>query len=186
VQDPPGEEEAELVQNVFNILCSALMIPENQTMLVEGEGIELMVIIMQFRRFASRCALKVLDYAMLRNTASCERFVNAMGLKTLFPGFMKPSSICQTKNKEAKRGQIEDEEHVVSIISSLLLRLSGEQHQRVLNKFIESGHEKVDRLMELHDKYYRKVQDTSEDAVRPEDACRPCLHTRCVFHTCAL
>ncbi len=154
-----------MVQNIFNILCSTLMVAENQTMLVEGEGIELMVLIMQFRRFASRCALRVLDYAMLRNTASCERFVNAMGLKTIFPGFMKPSSICVTKNKEARSGQNEDEEHVVSIVSSLLLRLSGEQHQRVLNKFIESGHEKVDRLMELHEKYFRKVQSASEDAV---------------------
>ncbi len=94
------------------------MVAENQTMLVEGEGIKLMVIIMQFRLFASRYALKVLDYAMLRNTASCKRFVNAMGLKTLFPRFMKPSSICGTKNKEASEGPPNGCAHGVRLLLS--------------------------------------------------------------------
>ena len=33
----------------------------------------------------------------------------------------------------------------------------GSQRQRLLSKFIENDHEKVDRLMELHFKYYDKV-----------------------------
>ena len=45
------------------------MVTENQNALVEGEGVELMVIMLQARKFAAKCALKVLDYAMLRNTA---------------------------------------------------------------------------------------------------------------------
>uniref|UniRef100_A0A6U2FPL1 Beta-catenin-like protein 1 N-terminal domain-containing protein n=1 Tax=Hemiselmis andersenii TaxID=464988 RepID=A0A6U2FPL1_HEMAN len=175
-KDPPGEEEAELIQNIFNVICSALMVPANQSALVEGEGIELMVIIMQNRRFAARCALRVLDYAMNRNTAACERFVSAMGLKTLFPAFMRPSSLCLSKSKEAKQGQKEDEEHIVSIVSSLLLRLGGESHARVLNKFMENGLEKVDRLMELHEKYHKRakeaandVEDDEEDGLTPEE-----------------
>lgn len=38
-----------MVHNIFNVLCSAIMVPENQAALVEGEGIELMVIVMQNR-----------------------------------------------------------------------------------------------------------------------------------------
>ena len=124
------------------------------------------------RRFAARCALKVLDYAMARNTAACEHFVQAMGLKSIFPAFMKSSVICLTRPKEAKLSAKEDDEHVVSIISSLLLRLSGESHARLLAKFVENDFEKVDRLVEMHGKYHKAVQEADagdEDEDEDED-----------------
>jgi len=37
------------VHNIFNVVCSALLQPTNQKALVEGEGIELMVIMLQVR-----------------------------------------------------------------------------------------------------------------------------------------
>jgi beta-catenin-like protein 1 len=63
----------------------------------------------------------------------------------------------------------EDEEHVVSIIASLLLRLSGEQHTRVLNKFFENDYEKLDKLMELHEKYYSQVSEVKEEEEDDDD-----------------
>jgi beta-catenin-like protein 1 len=44
----------------------------------------------------------------------------------------------------------------------LLKNSRGPQRQRLLGKFTEADHEKVERLMELHFKYLDKVQDTEE------------------------
>ena len=57
------------------------------------------------------------------------------------------------------------EDHVVSIVSSLLKNCKGAQKQRMLTKFTESDHEKVERLMELHFKYVDQVALT-EDRLR--------------------
>jgi len=53
-------------------------------------------------------------------------------------------------------------EHVMSIVASLLKNCDGPQRLRLLNKFVENDHEKVDRLMELHFKYLEKVHATDE------------------------
>jgi hypothetical protein len=50
-------------------------------------------------------------------------------------------------------------EHVVSIIASMLRNCRGPQRQRLLSKFTENDHEKVDRLLELHFKYLEKVEE---------------------------
>ena len=50
----------------------------------------------------------------------------------------------------------------MSIVASLLKNCDGAQRQRLLNKFVENDHEKVDRLMELHFKYLDKVRATDE------------------------
>lgn len=49
-------------------------------------------------------------------------------------------------------------EHVVSIVASLLKHCKGSQRTRLLSKFTENDHEKTDRLMELHFKYYDKLR----------------------------
>lgn len=59
--------------------------------------------------------------------------------------------ICQT--------DIFPTEHVVSIIASMLRNCRGPQRQRLLSKFTENDHEKVDRLLELHFKYLEKVEE---------------------------
>uniref|UniRef100_A0A7S0HXA0 Beta-catenin-like protein 1 N-terminal domain-containing protein n=2 Tax=Hanusia phi TaxID=3032 RepID=A0A7S0HXA0_9CRYP len=169
-KDPKDSDESEMIQNLFDSICSCVMVPENLAAFVEGEGIELMVIMLQARKFAARCALKVLDYSLSRSTTACERFVNATGLKTLFPGLLKPQSILANCNfKEAKGGVREDEEHVISIISSLILRLGGDLHARVLQKFVENGFEKLDKLIELHEKYYTLVETSADDDDKDEE-----------------
>ena len=53
--------------------------------LSQAEGIELMILTLKERKYASRCALRVLDAALRDNGANCERFVDIRGFKTLFP-----------------------------------------------------------------------------------------------------
>lgn len=41
----------------------------------------------------------------------------------------------------------------------MMRNCKGPQRQRLLSKFIENDHEKVDRLLELHFKYLEKVEE---------------------------
>lgn len=41
----------------------------------------------------------------------------------------------------------------------MLKNCKGAQKQRLLSKFTENDHEKVDRLLELHFKYMEKVEE---------------------------
>ena len=81
-----------------------------------------------------------------------------LGLRTIFPLFMK------TPKKQKRKGvSVEQhEEHVVAVVASLLKNCKGSQKQRILAKFTEADHEKVDRLMELHFKYVDRVTYTEE------------------------
>ena len=76
----------------------------------------------------------------------------------------------KTPKKQKRKGVTveEHEEHVVAIVASLLKNCRGSQRQRLLTKFTESDHEKVERLMELHFKYCDKVAVT-EERLRNED-----------------
>nr|KAG5712178.1 hypothetical protein BaRGS_014528 [Batillaria attramentaria] len=57
-------------------------------------------------------------------------------------------------------------EHICSIIASLLRNAHGTQRQRLLSKFQENDHEKVERLMELHFKYLDKVHQCDDQIER--------------------
>jgi beta-catenin-like protein 1 len=90
-KDPKDDDEIELVENLFDGLCSALAEKENKHLFLEGEGIELMVIMIKEKKMARIRAVKVLNYAMSTKagTANCLRFVEIMGLKTLFSIFSR-------------------------------------------------------------------------------------------------
>jgi len=112
-------------------------------------------------------SLKVLDYAMNGPDGkdNCSKFVDILGLRTIFPLFMKTP----TKNRKKLVTAEEHEEHVVSIIASMLRNCKGQQRQRLLSKFIENDYEKIDRLMELHFKYLEKVEEVEKNAKEDDD-----------------
>jgi len=62
------------------------------------------------------------------------------------------------KESEAK----ELEEHVTSIVQSLCRYCTGTPVARVLNKFVESQFEKLERLLEMHEEYNRSVKAADE------------------------
>jgi len=121
---------------------------------------------------------------------NCSKFVDILGLRTIFPLFMKTP----TKNRKKMLTAEEHEgireyivsiyiniiklinfviyskiinstfaEHVISIIASMLKNCKGQQRQRLLSKFTENDYEKVDRLMELHFKYLEKVEEVEKN-----------------------
>ncbi len=63
----------------------------------------------------------------------------------------------------------EHEEHVVSIVASLVKNCKGAHKQRIMTKFTEADHEKVERLMELHFKYLDKVGAADARSNRDDD-----------------
>ena len=38
-REPQSEDEQEFVENIFDCLCSCLMLPENKTLFVKAEGV---------------------------------------------------------------------------------------------------------------------------------------------------
>merc|ERR1712113_1186002 len=110
---------------------------------------------MSQQKFASRLALRLADHAVRHCATNCQIFVEKLGLKTLFPMFMKkgPKSKSRAETKES-------EEHVTSIIQSLCRYCTGTAVARVLNKFMENRFEKLERLLEMHEEYARSVRET--------------------------
>ncbi|KAL3676980.1 hypothetical protein R1sor_026928 [Riccia sorocarpa] len=160
-RDPKSSDEEEMLENLFDCLCSVVMPTENKDRFVKAEGVELMIIIMKQKRLAYASAMKALDFAMTRCTAACERFVDVLGLKTLFAAFMGKVPL-KSRNK-GDRNPEEIEERVISLISSLFGGLTrGSRKERLLNKFTENEYEKIDRLMELYVRYSDRVKAESK------------------------
>ncbi|XP_063223527.1 beta-catenin-like protein 1 isoform X1 [Bacillus rossius redtenbacheri] len=155
--DPSSSEENEMMENLFNCLCSSLMHAPNRERFLKGEGLQLMNLMLREKKLSRNGSLKVVDHAMSGpdGKENCNKFVDILGLRTIFPLFMKTPK----KNRKKVLTTEEHEEHVVSIIASMLRNCHGPQRQRLLNKFTENDHEKVDRLMELHFKYLEKVEE---------------------------
>lgn len=154
--NPATAEEQEMMENLFDALCSCLMLPGNRDRFLRGEGLQLMNLMLREKKMSRVSALKVLDYGMIgpEGSDNCHKFVDILGLRTIFPLFMKTPK----KMKKVGISDKQHEEHVCSIIASMLRNLKGQQRSRLLSKFTENDCEKVDRLMELHFKYLEAVQ----------------------------
>lgn len=163
--DPAQQEEGEFMENLFNCLCSLLLEPSNRDRFLQGEGLQLMNLMLREKKKSRSGALRVLDHAMSGSDGAqnSAKFVDILGLRTIFPLFMKTPK----KSKRAGVSTDDHEEHVISIIASLFKNCTignnaGKQRERLLAKFTEGDHEKVDRLLELHMKYYRKVEEADQ------------------------
>ncbi|KAF1769473.1 hypothetical protein GCK72_001290 [Caenorhabditis remanei] len=154
--DPASVDEREYMENLFNSLCAALMFPANRKKFLDGEGLQLMNLMLREKKQARQSALKVLNHATSgkEGIENCNKLVEMLGLRTIFPLFMRTPS--KTKRKDTTPD--EHEEHVCTILSSLLAACSETHRDRIVQKFVEHEHEKVDRAVELFLKYKEKVQ----------------------------
>uniref|UniRef100_A0A3Q2YLN5 Beta-catenin-like protein 1 n=1 Tax=Hippocampus comes TaxID=109280 RepID=A0A3Q2YLN5_HIPCM len=158
--NPSTVEEQEMMENLFDALCSCLMLPANRDRFLKGEGLQLMNLMLREKKMSRTSSLKVLDHGMIgpEGGDNCHKFVDILGLRTIFPLFMKTPKKMRSSGSSEK----EHEEHVCSIIASMLRNLKSQQRSRLLNKFTENDCEKVDRLMELHFKYLEAVQQADK------------------------
>jgi beta-catenin-like protein 1 len=112
--------------------------------------------------------LKVLSHATTipDGASNCDKFVEILGLRTLFPLYMRtppkmkrkdttPDGIVQkwTAHFNLDLFWSDHEEYCCSVIEALFFTCSQTNRQRVLQKFADHGFEKVDRAVELFIKY---------------------------------
>ncbi|XP_030277563.1 beta-catenin-like protein 1 [Sparus aurata] len=103
--NPSTAEEQEMMENLFDALCSCLMLPANRDRFLRGEGLQLMNLMLREKKVSRTSALKVLDHGMIgpEGADNCHKFVDILGLRTIFPLFMK------TPKKMKKTGTSEKE-----------------------------------------------------------------------------
>ncbi len=155
-RDPVDAEETEFFENVFSVLCLLLSHQSAQAQFLDCQGLELMLILIKQKKMAKMRAFKVLDHALLGATKdSCTRFVDILGLKTIFPAILKPSK--SYKKAYPDLVQKDQDEHLISILNSLCGNLTGEYHSRLISKFCENDNQKLIRLVQLFDQYQNKA-----------------------------
>lgn len=174
-RNPTSKYEEEFVENVFDALSSALAFEiSNKSKFKNAEGFELMIRTMHENGFARFAALRTISHALAGSSSEiCETFIEAGGLKVVFPAFLG-RSLSQTRKVHGIDAVEKEEEYSISIIVSCLDHLldSSISRLRLLNKFNELGGtsgsslEKIDRLIELHSFYYKKVERVSTAAVK--------------------
>jgi beta-catenin-like protein 1 len=154
--DPASNEESEYMENLFNCVCSALLFGGNREKFVQGEGPQLMNLMIREKKQSRSSSLKVLNHAVSgpEGATNANKLVDILGLRTLFPLFMRTPK----KNKRKGLSVREHEEHIVSILAALLQHVAGSTRTRILSKFEENDFEKVERLTELHFKYLEKLE----------------------------
>jgi beta-catenin-like protein 1 len=100
--DPATAEEQELMENLFDVLCALLLHTPNRDLFLKAEGLQLMNLMLREKKTSRNGALKVLNHALSGTDAfafaNCIKFVDVLGLRTIFPLFMK------TPKKQRRKG----------------------------------------------------------------------------------
>ncbi|GBE59089.1 beta-catenin family protein, putative [Babesia ovata] len=166
-KDPEGVEEEELVENAVQCLCRLMLIQSNRLIFGKLQGVKLLIRLIKERRSTYRLAITLLDYALMDCPENCALFVSGLGLKCIFSVLMRKGVRTKPGSEDEKR----EDEHVLGVIHSLCTHSSGTELARVMNKFVEHKYEKLERLIELHEKYTalsraaaKKTQDRSGSA----------------------
>ncbi|MCJ1438717.1 hypothetical protein MMC27_008107 [Xylographa pallens] len=152
-RDPAkGTEEEEYVENVFDCVTCCVE-EEGKQKYLDGEGIELCLIMLKEGKMSRPRALRLMDHALGGPTGNscCEKLVEAAGLKVIFTIFMKKIDTQST-------------EHLLGIFASMLRSLPGDSAPRIrlLGKFVEKNYEKIDRLMQLRRDYSTRVSNVDQ------------------------
>ena len=152
-----GGEEEELLENIFDAVTCLVDEVEGREKFVQVEGVELALIMLREGKMSKPRALRLLDHAMAGEggVVVCERFVEALGLKTVFGMFMKKQD-----------GQTT--EHILGIFASLLRALPAETPARIrtLAKFVEKEYEKIEKLITLREGYAARVKEVERGIER--------------------
>ncbi|EOD05355.1 hypothetical protein EMIHUDRAFT_448624 [Emiliania huxleyi CCMP1516] len=147
-REPQALEEAELVENMYDCLCSALHAPANQTLFLKAEGIELMILTLKERRFAAQLAhdehcASLLVTLLHQLTGERRRRHNATS---------PPASI-------ARAGLTAVAERPSTIPPEYRIPCG------LLGKLAEGDCEKLERLLRLHFSYTERVELAAEAAL---------------------
>lgn len=157
-------EIVEMVENLFDCLCSLLFVSSNKSRWLELEGIELCLECIRYQKVFRHAALRCLDFAITNGPLVGQQLIQLGGLGVVFAMF------CEKSKKSNFVLSSQDTEHIISIIYFLFEY--SEDKSRLMKKFIENDYEKLKRLIVLHKKYQDKVDlavgDTRKDSEQEE------------------
>ncbi|KAI9758720.1 MAG: DNA-dependent RNA polymerase II [Chaenotheca gracillima] len=167
-RDPPkGSEEEEYVENLFDCLTCIVDTYEGKEKFLEGEGVELSLIMLREGKMSRPRALRLLDHALGGRTGLivCEKLVEAAGLKTVFGMF-------------SKKQDNQTIEHLLGIFATLLRLLPANSAERIrtLAKFVEKDYEKIERIVSHRRDYVSRLRlvedeiDQEKTSMSAEDA----------------
>jgi beta-catenin-like protein 1 len=148
-RDPDrGTEEEEFMENIFEALTCTADEVDGKEKFLEAEGVELCLIMLKEGKMSKPPALRLLDHASSGSAGinTCNKLVEAGGLKNLFTVFMKT-----TEHRLI--------DHLLSIFSNMLRTLPSDSPERIrtLAKFVEKDYEKIGKLVTLHQTYSSRV-----------------------------
>eukprot|EP01130_Rhizamoeba_saxonica_P017324 TRINITY_DN8364_c0_g1_i1.p1 TRINITY_DN8364_c0_g1~~TRINITY_DN8364_c0_g1_i1.p1 ORF type:complete len:539 (+),score=130.14 TRINITY_DN8364_c0_g1_i1:156-1619(+) len=163
--NPSGGDEEEYLSNIFNALCITCVLEENKKYFNESEGLDLVRLFIKRQRYGRKEALRLLNYVLDSEPKNCKNWVTLGGIGTLFSAYMNRGS-----SKHKKGYSDDDEEHILSCIKHLLKGLEDIKEEklwlRVVFKFGEKNFEKLERIVELFEKYYSKVKTCDDELDR--------------------
>lgn len=145
--------DLEFMENIFDILCSCLLVPENVDIFIKLEGLELLITL---KRHSSRC-LRALTYATNTGTRASYHLVHINGIEEIFRLFMAQKIFADDPIP------IQEHEYIISVISSMLTNLhrssATEECIMIESKFTENIFEGVRRLL-FYRYYYVKCLES--------------------------
>lgn len=163
-RDPIDSDEQEYLFNLFDCLGVLLLnsMDARKSFCSEKcEGIELFIIFLKELNIARIKSIQIIDYLLANNDDSfiCEQFINSGGLKVISPIFMGKGT--KKLFKKYPKFVINDEPHVCAILSSLFknVPLNSLNYFRLISKFVENSGEKCLKLIEIHEKYSKTLNE---------------------------
>jgi hypothetical protein len=155
-------KEKDYIYSVFNTLISALSIPHNRLLVLECEGLDLILIILKRCHFWSASALRTVALVTTECRIASERWVNIMGLKSTFAYYAKKLDHDVANNHDPQKQELI--QLSISIIFNLISNLAqGHTRDRLYHKFFEAGFHNFERLVELLVIFQKKLMCLEKD-----------------------
>ncbi|KAK8820429.1 hypothetical protein WA577_006492 [Blastocystis sp. JDR] len=147
--DPESLDEAEILENLFNVLCMMIQSSAVLPTLREKELLDLLLIPIRKHKYARAAALKAVDYLLgMKDPQDAEAFIDKKGLKYLFPALLGEKGT--GLKKWTPSDKLDFENHVLCIIQSLLgLNMNSVYFKRVMKKFHDDDYAKCDCILEI-------------------------------------
>lgn len=178
--DPADAEGTEFLENLFDILCDAVMDRAGVEILLAAEGVQLLLLLAKGTNLCRIKALRALSFALLDRgsaRAVCDQIVDGLGLRVLCPILLRRGEPVLRRHYPRLFSAAQDTEHVTAIFAALLRHASDAQRQRVLHKFAERGGEKMRELAAVHGRLFGRALDECEAMVLQQvDTCLAILH----------
>ncbi|OII77445.1 hypothetical protein cand_009360 [Cryptosporidium andersoni] len=158
-EEPKFIEEKEFLFNLSDILSVILLENEARVVFNKLEGIDLMIRLMREAIFLRPLATKIISFSLINSSENCNLFIEMYGLKPLFALLAYSIEILDKKKKVRNVEQRDLDEHICSIIQSLIQYSNDKNLKRVINKFVEHDFIKTDAILKLRKFYANNVEE---------------------------